>query len=806
MAQSCIPPDPSRAKYGFATPVVEAIKRYLGRTPTTGDMRNVLRNLGVDDARALDLKRAGSNKKFFERNIDEIKEWNPNKGSVPSQTIVKKAMPDCSVRHYMPRQKTRLEPTRWVESDSKIMPNPDWDMVGENVTFGDGIPQLYVRTGKATYRRAEAGEDGVFLNIQRPHRGENLSRDQILDMEVDAFEISPGNYSLVHESTQAIDPQRVAERQSRDAFFKYSDKANPSQRELDEIADEAGIGRPIGYTLGGAMLGGALDDEGNEGAWLGGALGAMLGSRRMRSVVKKSFTGRKSKDLDQHAIDIDNLEAEQALNREIVGEGYAGRLDDVEEKKRFIDHVLTPIKAAREGGRGIANLILNNPVLGSGFSVFMQAKNSPTAKKLYGIMERSAAAPNTMYRRYSENLVEQFGERGWREASARQVNEIRRIMGDESISEEEALDRFGETIFRAITYRADVEDGVLRYDSRGNRVYANDDLRQMDEAIMATDTGRRMKRALQDTFDGIADNQIEALNTHTMTIVREVLDGHIRADAELFVAQSLPFKQWVATLNDKSLKQRLNSYRDNPDFNQVIEQHNKKVSIESMKGSYFPQIFSDKKAARDFRRFINTREMQDATAHERNLAYWRARNLNMADFHHSGGRMLEVNSEGTDVITRRFNSYKQAVNALRSEADNITDDAIRNQVLRDINSNVPSRLDQYIGREMVDGQNTLFLQNPEFFANEGINIMRDINTRHFERANSIYLGGTHVKRSNHLDMARETIMPANMIETNIDQVMRTYSNDVAPRLHFLQNNLATKADLNRTFKKIKEEL
>src|SRR5690625_4984406 len=513
-AQSCIPPDPSRAKYGFATPVVEAVKRYLGRTPTTGDMRNVLRNLGVDDARALDLKRAGSNKKFFGRNIDEIKEWNQNKGSVPSQTIVKKAMPDGSVRHYMSRQKTSLEPTRWVESDGKIMPNPDWDMVGENVTFGDGIPQLYVRTGKATYRRAEAGEDGVFLNIQRPHRGENLSRDQILDMEVDAFEISPGNYRLVHESTQAIDPQRVAERQSRDAFFKYSEKANPSQRELDEIADEAGIGRPIGYTLGGAMLGGALDDEGNEGAWLGGALGAMLGSRRMRSVVKKSFTGRKSKDLDQHAIDIDNLEAEQALNREIVGEGYAGRLDDVEEKKRFIDHVLTPIKAAREGGRGIANLILNNPVLGSGFSVFMQAKNSPTAKKLYGIMERSAAAPNAMYRRYSENLVEQFGERGWREASARQVNEIRRIMGDESISEEEALDRFGETIFRAITYRADVEDGVLRYDSRGNRVYANDDLRQMDEAIMATDTGRRMKRALQDTFDGIADNQIEALNTH----------------------------------------------------------------------------------------------------------------------------------------------------------------------------------------------------------------------------------------------------------------------------------------------------
>src|SRR5690625_6285223 len=94
-------------------------------------------------------------------------------------------------------------------------------------------------------------------------------------MEVDAFDISPGNYRLVHERTQAIDPQMVAERQSRDAFFKYSEKANPSQRELDEIADEAGIGRPIGYTLGGAMLGGALDDEGNEGAWLGGALGAM---------------------------------------------------------------------------------------------------------------------------------------------------------------------------------------------------------------------------------------------------------------------------------------------------------------------------------------------------------------------------------------------------------------------------------------------------------------------------------------------------------------------------------------------------
>lgn len=812
MAEQCINPDPYRRKYGFAQPMVDALKRVFGRYPTTEEARNVVRNLGIDDQRALDIQyktAGGKNRYFFRKNIKDIEEWDYTKGEVPSQTVVKKTMPDGSVKFYMSGRKTILAPTRWVEADGRIRPNPDWDAVGENVTFKNGVPQQFVRLSDGTYRLAEEGEKGVFLNIQNPHRGRELSNAEILDMEIDAYDLGGGRYRLIDELTQAIEPDKAGLRQSRDAFFKEIEETKPTTEELIETAAESGIGRPLGYAFGGAMIGAYMqEDDGTAGAWLGGGLGLMLGSRRVRNKVKGVYTGRKSKDLDQHAVDIDRLETQQKQNRELVEEGYAGHLDDETEKSFFRRQVLDPMREAARAGQSTAHYLFGK-YFTSGLSAFVNMTGSKTARKLLSVMEGAQSSANQVYVRYTRSLEREFGERGWREARAEQVNLIRQLEGDEAISEEDAAQLFGESMMRIITYRVEIKDGRFRYDPslRGaDTIYSNQHILARDRAILESETGQRMRRALQDTFNGIADEQVKALDQQIARLIGS-LEGSVRRDVESMLGQPLSFKQWYETLSDLSLKKRVKEHFSGYEqINEIIEYHDRKVMIESLRGAYFPQIFSSKKAMKDYEDFIRRRGLMSASVAERNKAYWEARGKNMAELHHNADRLLSITSDGMDVDTRYFGSYSDAVKTLRRLADRIPDDDIRNEVLLDLQSNSPGRINKYIGEEMVEGRRKFYVRNPESFSRNGINIMETLNYEEILKANNVFMAGVHLRKSNHLDRARKTVLPTNMIETDIDKVMRHYANDVGPRLHFLKENLATVSDINRTLNQIRAEV
>ena len=852
MSIRCIIPSDIQKTLGYTEPFVNAVRRATGKFSSPNHSRNVARNLGTQDDISVNLTK-DNGKKVFGKNLTDASEWQSavaKENGVPNNVLVTVPSLDGVSRAFMSNKQTKSFPSKWINDNGNIVPNPDWDMITPNQTLdATGAPTAYVRESDRVYRPAREGEIGDhFLNVQNPVRkGQGIDKDYIVENNVDAYDLGGGRYELIHES-QAIPTRHANKKPDRGAIHteQIDTALTPSQVE-EKLMNMGNIAPRAAMVAAGGVVG-SLTDPDNDwgGTWYGGALGFALGSPAVRTKAKGLYgkvTGKGKDAYDEAAHNAYQHDKKVARAEDLRRRGFDGDPDS-RLAERFDEKASKPYREALNNGdtEGMFGAIFRNNFFESGRNL-LDRQGSPTAVQLKAAFESLENTPKILYREFTSRFNEAFGTQdGIQAFRQEQVRFVRDFYSEMDVPEQQAKDSFGAAVRRIITHGGRVEGGRFVFDDTitANNTYAQQVYREFDQALLQDESGQAIVNATRDAGDGISRRIVDALHS---SIEREISGRHFNSNYREFARRITQYdgslKDYIDEFPNTNIggKKRTTAgflrqaRSEDPNFSRVMEMKSKMQRMKEMEGRYFPQKWDTVKAHRakqewlrnndDTVRFVEdpnfqgdfrqaspnetpTHTLSEISPQAQNF-YWNKRiGSEILENHRDKWKFFEFDETGSDVRVKRYNTYDKARKALRSEIEHNTDEAIAEQLRRDITNE--QNIDDYINSFTRNGNTYYELQTPPRLREQGINVFGDANSDLIGKSIDNLRVNYVTRKSNHFDRPRNYVLPERFLQTDLDRVIRSYTNDVGKRLASIQNDMYDEQMFARKMNQIRREI
>ena len=820
----------------------DSLSKKAGRTikKTVTNARNIFRNLGLFDERwrnAFYSTNSGNMKRLLGKNKADITEWNPKAGKVGSNVMVKRTSPSGRVNYFLSNKATEMEPSRIVDNNGRPSINPDWDAMDKNITISsDGTPTVFKRTKDGTYRPIKDDETGgVFLNIQNLHRGSDLSNSKIIELEVDAIQVGPKEYRLVDETNQVFGPEKIDTPVERRALDVQTKKGEVDLDEAQLKVEEGGFAdSAIARAVAGSLIGGMFDDSDDwEGAMFGGALALFLGAPSVRSKIVGTFKrgSFRSKDaFDEFKGQAYKDEKLKERAQKLARDGYSGKPDDVEDMNRFEEQMkpLNRVKALGKSMKDTWKTFQSLAIFESGYRHFNM--NSPIGKKFGKTIEDWGGASAKMQRRIvdrlresvekvdaPEELKELIREGDFSNAS---IQAMKRAV-DDTMDDAEAVEEFGRALFRIISYGSELDsNGAFRFDSKMTPAvedYKSQAVRSIDSKLLQDDFSKAVIDGVRDGFDDVGKRNIRILNQKADDLFVEL--GNSRPNqtgldalgSYLDSADGISFTQFKNTLDPTKKKALVKLIENNREMaNDILRLKESVTNIESLQGRYIPQIKDMNKQRQRFIEFSAKHTDKGWSGDTMYRRFDEHENRRILAKNKEKFDLLEVDINNMDVSSRVFKTKKEASKELERilRASSATMDENELALARSFLDGGANGIEEAVRRVQIKGKTHFILTTPKKW--------KDVfDASMFEAKNLAELASISekqtfqavTKRSHFIESPRKNIMPLDMINTNLDNVIERYSYDAGRRMYAIENNMMSKRDVNKNwFAKIDKEL
>lgn len=818
MPKNCEIPSDFRQEHGFSENFFKSIRKSADKINLSKrQVRNLVKNLGIDDARAIELR--DGKKHLFGRNLKDIEEFNAAKGDVPKDTLVKVRNDDGSIDYFVSERKTDMAPSKWVVTDGTVKPNSDWTYVGKNATTDStGALKRYTKEGNGTYKEDPQGD--ILLKVGKIFDGDNPpTMTELAEQGYDAVRLPNGNLRVLNKAHQEVNPQQVFIRDGKRGVGSSGTKNEPTQGEIAKELQNFGLGTRVAMTLAGGIVGN-ITAEDYGGTWIGGAIGLALGMPSVRNSLK-GLVNEGDKTVDDITQSLAEAQKKSDEYADLTDDGYRGDPLDEEAKTTFKEEFLNDLKAAKEKGRAFWKDIFGSSYLRSGISDFANM-GIKEAKKFFNILQRTETAHNVYMSDAVQVINRRFGQAtsipDFQEMQAsvirdyiESVPELRRG-GFLERDDEFFLQEMGASIRRIITHGAELDNQgrlVLKGDDDlAQRVYSDQALRDQDRFVLQHSQGKELVEAHRDIFDRMGERTVDSLQDAIDEIQRVDLNSQESRLFQNFVDSGKSIKQWEKTLSDRQRELYEATKKFEP-FKEAVQFREQQLKIQNLKGNYIPQVQDSEKLARLKQEFLqnNSRNGKPLLQHDaqtQDEAWSQYFTQRIVAHNNEGFTVKGLSASGEDIETVYFNNFKKALNDLRQEyVPKITDSEIRAQVVRDLESDDPVVWEKYIGQTTVNGKQVYYLKNnPDL----PYNIVRDMSQEAVGQAQRMFINMSMMKQSNFLDNPRRFILPENMLQNNMTKVINQYARDVGVRSHLIRNGLGTQRGLDNQLGKIRRKL
>src|SRR5690625_930158 len=828
MAQQCIF-DPSRKLYGYGETAWNRIKDHVGN-PTKGKITNVVRNLGVDDVRMANVRDYDGNR-FFGKNIKDVSDLDMTKGPVPMDTVVR--VPTSSgEKYFVSNKNTTSNPSRWFRDDGtgELRQHADWDQINRNVTD----MKKYVRDPDGLWREAEPNEVGSFLNIQNPVKDERPMSEIIRD-GIDAIDVN-GRFRLIDETSQAINPKHITVKSGRASAYTDNVTTTPRTQEIAEKLKEWNVPHAVAGTVAGSIAGSMADDDSEfAGTFWGGALGLMLSTPRartkMRGVFNRTADGKGGKDpLDEMIVSATREERIHELRELAYTKGYRGDITDNEAIEKFMRDKLAE-EGVRSQGDSSWTLWFGNSLFESG--VGFLSKMGKTSRSLLDVfkgMDGFESAPTRMYSRWAGAMNTRFPDK--QAFTDTQVNFVRNLEHGANLSEEEAIQSFGAAVYRLRTFGGRIVDGEFRWDDSvaANRYYRDDITREMDMRLLQDPEARKVYDTVTEFYDAMYDRAIGTLNRAIKREIDSIGDPIARNLFEEISASGMTVKEWRkanATRAKQVGKLMAGEYGDisfkhthTLDAKRIASMLEDGVRFKRLEGRYMPQKLSSVKEAAENAKWRerNVARLSEMTPEQQKMEWERYKTSRILEFNKDKWRALDLTEDNLDVGVEYFSSRQEAVARLRLLVNEIEDEARRNIVLARMDSS--EGLDEFLERTArPDGSYAYNLVTPEAFRGteecpQGIFFHQRSDGSFYGRNFDVSNNANHsftmmnlTKDADFFDRPRNSEIPMEFKELDVDKLARFYSDDMSVRLTAIDNNMYDAGSVEKhVIRPIREEM
>lgn len=802
MAIDCIY-DPTRKKHGYSDQFYNRLKGVWNKVPSKAEFTNTVRRLGVDDLRMVNVKDE-SGSRLLGKNLTDVKDLDFSKGAIPSSVVVR--VPSAQgEKYFVSNGKPTSAPTRWIrdELNGRLKANPEWDQINVNVT---GLAR-YVQDSDGAWRVAKEGEEGSFLNIQNPVKGEQ-DIDTIFQKGYDAIELEDGRYRLIDGGSQSVQPKKVTSPPDKSQVYSETIETPPSTTEVAEtLIKDYQVPQRIAYSIAGGLVGNYVDEDSEfAGTFWGGALGLALGSAKVRGKFKGMYhrvNGSKGKDFyDKLASTQTIKEREQLYLEEALRKGYKGDVTDPDAVSDYV-RFKNDVENKRLRGEGISRFF-DNEYFRSGLGLL--GKMGKTGKDLIDVFRGFESGPQEMFARFGTIQRELFGVEGAKEKFKNaQIGFIKQFDTYRNLTDADALQSFGAAVDRIVSSGARIEDGRLAWDSSptANARYADAINRDIDQRLLSDPEARKVVDTMKRYFDEIGEQQIESLRVQIDRELLKIGNANVSDTLRDFVDSKLSYKQYKKGFaNDKDKISQLKSIEEgkwgdpsNRDRHKnmvdtIIGMHDDKVRFESLKGKYIPQKFSKVKEANEKKKWMQERrsKLEDYDQREIDRRWEREKAKRIVALNNEKFRKMEISDNGMDVEVDYFSSYPSAEARLNTLIDEITDDAKRS-VARSVLASQP---DQFIRQEMVGGKPMYYLDTPQTLRREGMfpeGIFAEANVDRVMKTESSFVMMNTYKEADFFDRPRNVNLPHEFKELDLEELTRFYSEDMGIRTRAIRNGM-----------------
>lgn len=790
--------DPQRKQFGYGQRVWNRMKEYTGEDVTRGKFTNVVRNLGVDDERMINLRDSQGNR-FFGDNIKDVGDIDFSKKPIPQNTVVR-----AGDKYYVSNKETDTAPSRWIrdEINNELRPHSDWDAIGVNQT---GM-ERYVRESDGLFRKAEAGETGSYLNIQNAVKGDP-SKSKIISDGIDAIEID-GRYKLIDESSQAVRPNSITNKPSREALSKSNTEDKPTVQQIAEKLQDNNIQKSIAYSIAGGVVGSMADEDGEfAGSFWGGAAGLLLGTPRVRSKIATTFnktTDDKGKDAyDKAAVSVTRQEKYNTRFDNAKSNGYKGAYDDERSLKEFEDNQ-RELDAARERGESGWFKFFDTTFFKSIKSYLEDM--GPTGSRLAKTLASFEDAPRQMYGAFSRIESEVFGEANTKQIiKDTQLNFIKSL--DVRISDDDALQSFGASVDRIVKYQARIEDGQFKYVGGGSadQIYSDDVLREIDEALLRDEQANKIVDVTKRFYEEESGRAVRAIESQISEEFDKIGSVEVRNYLNNIYDSGMTFKQFESSIENNEELLKVFKKVKTGDWGTKQSQSVNKDSVKRIKsliedryrfkqleGKYVPQKWSSVKESAEKKKWM-----------ERNKNDFESRGLNSQQIDnewefYKGSRILalnndkwvkmEVSDDGVDLHRQYFSSYSEAKAELERYIDSMREGEPRRIVRNDISDEY--NIKDYIGVKQTSKGEKHYLTTPEYRKDIFPNgLFEQHNAAKYADINQAFVTANLAGRSNFFDRPRLADVPTEFRETNLEKLAKFYSDDMGVRVKAIENGM-----------------
>lgn len=809
MAINCVY-DPARKQFGYGEAVFNRLRSFLGDSvPTKGKFTNVVRRLGTDDVRMVNLKDENG-KAFFGANIKEVSDLDFSKGPIPNNTIVRVPTAEGEKFFISNKDGVMATPSRW-EYDSgsgRIMPNADWDQINPNVTR----MKQYTRDEEGIWRVVKDDETGDFLNIQNPSKVER-EFSEIVDKGYDAIEVD-GGYQLINESSQAINPKTITDKIVRDRVYHEIVSEKPSIEEIGRKLMDMDMPKRAAYSIAGGVSGDIMDEyDENSGLFWGGALGLALGSKTSRSKVRGTFTrsGRARKDKLQQAME-QATQAEREFDKIqfAVGEGYKGNTTDMKSVNDFLKFQYGFTTAKRNGEVGWFKTLFKNKIFESGQGLLTSM--GVTGGKLFQVMRGFESAPVAMYAKFGVIQTKFFGENAKEAFKQNQLNFVRSLPRFKELGEEDAMQAFGSAVYRLRTYGGSIdESGKFIYNSDisgAKKAYSDDIVRDIDQRLLNDPEAKKVYDAVSEFYDNVYDETVDILKRKLSRDIDNIGDGKVYDLMNEIYHSGLTFKAWK-DVNPKRAELLSKIQKGKYGDQSYMKQHEQQISrigevindlqrFDSLKGRYVPQKFSVVKESLERKKWLGSKPHLRSLDSDGIAQKWEEEKVRRMLANNSDKwRLLEFSPTDGDASLKYFSDWDSAKSRFDQLLDELPDQRVANNIQARIASQETS-IDDYIRKDT----NGYFLDTPDWlkesfpeglYGKNNVSVMTD--------SNRVFTTYNMTAKADFFDRPRKGNLPSEFLELDMEKLGKFYSEDMGIRLHAIDNNLYDRSDFHRNWRK-----
>lgn len=807
---ACQLPSEVRRDKGFGENFLKSIRKNITEAKVSLDeLRSLVKNVGIDDPRALELR--SGKEHIFGKNLKEIEEWNPSKGDIPKDVLVKMRDKDGNIEHFISERKTDMKPSKFIIQDNgRVAKNPDWTYVGKNETVDQtGALKRFSMQSDGTYKVTNTSSDDTILKIGKSYdgtKGKIPSNQALAKDGYDAVKLGNNHFRLLDAGNQVVDPERafIAE-EPFTAIKKEVQQTTKDDIDHQKIAKELetlGIGKRTALTVAGALAGEVYDNwtGSDSGAWVGGALGLALGMPSVRNKLSTIIKGSED-SFEATARTLDEAEKQIKKAQDLKQEGFKGDIRNEQEVNAW-QKFKNSINQAKENGKSAWKDIFDNDFVTPMVRLFKNLginEGNELFKKLY----RTESAHNIFMGDFIDALDKRFKNMTLDQFKAKQADVLREYAQKAGLkgefSDESLVNSFGESVFRIITHEGELDNAgkyVFNDESHAaKKAYENKDLLKRDEFILKHPEGQKIVETTREAFDGMGDRLI---NTYEEAI-QKLRDGELSRTSGLvfkdFYNSGLSMKQYKDTLKAGEFKDLFDKAVKDDVFNEAVQFREKQLKIQNLKGRYVPQAVDPDRLAYRKNLWWKAHEGTEGYKTDADLEKGWAKHMQQRTIAHNTEGYQALDMSGTNVETKHYRKFKTAINDLKNTlVHRIQDDEVRKKLIKALDAEDPLITDKIIGKT----KKGWYIKNPpEDIIGKDYNIIADINKDNLGQAQRQYINTVMVKQSNHLDNVRNYILPPEILESDINKLFDQYARDVGVKAHLIESELGTERQLQK---------